>query len=240
MKRVLRDGALAGLLLLFILPWYFYLGPNSPVVGKLLVEGTEKVPPHEIIRKLSDLKGKPFSGFSTRKAAQKVLEDPRIEKVSVRYSFPNRLVVRVCEKRFDYILASGELFGLSDKMEVFPLADTAGFGDHLIISGCGTFSGWYYRPMKTPAFGRVANFLAIVRQDYPELLERLSQLDFEDPNNVKAYFQRGGTEVCLGAAPYESKLNLLRQMCVSGLPTGNLDLRQKNAVVAFVGTGESK
>ncbi len=241
MRRKLRDLGLFLLLFLFILPWYFYFGPQSPVIGKILVEGAEQVPPKEIVRKLSLLKGRPFSGFSTRRAAEEVLEDPRIEKAAVRFSFPNELVVRVKEKKFDYLLVSNELFGLSEKMEIFPLDDSVKAGDRLVISGCGTFGGWYYRPVKSPAFGRVANFLSAVRKQFPEFLERASQLDFEDPCNVRAYLQEGGTEINLGAAPYEPKLLLLKQMAASGFPAGNLDLRQKNSVVAFAGTaGESK
>lgn len=240
MKRALRDVGLGALLILFGLPLYFYFGPHSPVIGTIIVEGTEKVAPKEIARKLSDLKGRPFSGFSTKKAAEAVLQDPRIEKVAVRFAFPNKLVVRVKEKKFDYLLVSNELFGLSEKMEIFPLDDSVKTGDRLVISGCGSFSGWYYRPMRTPAFGRVANFLASVRRQYPELLERASQLDFEDPGNVKAYWQEGGTEINFGAAPHEPKLLLLREMAASGLPAGNLDLRQKNSVVAFVGTPQGE
>jgi len=238
MRRKLRDVGLFVLLFLFILPWYFYLGPQSPAIGKIIVEGTEKVPPKEIARKLSNLKGKPFSGFSTKKAAEEVLEDPRIEKVAVRFSFPNELVVRVKEKKFDYLLVSNELFGLSEKMEIFPLDDSIKAGDRLVISGCGTFGGWYFRPVKSPVFGRVSNFLSATRKQFPEFLERVSQLDFEDPYNVKAYLQQGGTEINLGAAPHEPKLLLLKQMAASGFPAGNLDLRQKNAVYGFVGTPE--
>lgn len=238
MRRKLRDAGLFLLLFLFILPWYFYLGPHSPVIGKIIVEGTEKVPPKEITRRLSDLKGRPFSGFSTKRAAEEVLEDPHIEKVAVRFAFPNKLVVWVKEKKFDYLLVSNELFGLSEKMEIFPLGDTTGFGDRLVISGCGTFGGWYYRPVKSPAFGRVSNFLSSVRKQFPEFLERVSQLDFEDPYNVRAYLQDGGVEINLGAAPFEPKLLLLKQMAVSGFPAGNLDLRQKNAVYGFAGTPE--
>ncbi len=238
MRRKLRDVALFLLLFLFILPWYFYLGPRSPVIGQITVEGTETVPSREIERKLSDLKGKPFSGFSTKMAAQEVLKDPRIEKVAVRFVFPNELVVRVKEKKFDYLLVSNELFGLSEKMEIFPLDDSVKAGDRLVISGCGTFGGWYYRPVKSPVFGRVANFLFSVRREFPEFLDRVSQLDFEDAYNVKAYLQEGGTEINLGAAPFEPKLSLLKQMAASGFPAGNLDLRQKNAVFGFVGTPE--
>ncbi len=238
MRRKLRDIGLLVLLFLFILPWYFYLGPQSPVIGKISVEGAEEVLPKEIARRLSLLKGKPFSGFSTKRAAEEVLKDPRIQKVAVRFAFPNKLVVRVQEKKFDYLLVSNELFGLSEKMEIFPLKDTAGFGDRLVISGCGTFGGWYYRPVKSPVFGRVSNFLSAVRKEFPEFLERASQLDFEDPYNVRAYLQEGGTEINLGAAPYEPKLLLLKQMAASGFPAGNLDLRQKNAVFGFVGPPE--
>lgn len=238
MKRKLRDVGLFFFLFLFILPWYFYLGPQSPVIGKILVEGTEKVSPKEIVRRLSDLKGRPFSGFSTKRAAEEVLEDPRIEKVAVRFAFPNKLVVWIKEKKFDHLLVFNELFGLSEKMEIFPLGDTAGFGDRLVISGCGTFGGWYYRPVKSPVFGRVANFLSAVRKEFPEFLERTSQLDFEDPYNVRAYLQEGGTEISFGAAPFEPKLLLLKQMAAAGFPAGNLDLRQKNAVFGFVGTPE--
>ncbi|MGH8004218.1 MAG: cell division protein FtsQ/DivIB, partial [Limisphaerales bacterium] len=238
MKRKLRDVGLFVLLFLFILPWYFYFGPRSPVIGKISVEGTEKIPPKEIARRLSDLKGQPFSGFSTRKAAQEVLTDPRIEKAAVRFAFPNELVVRVKEKKFDYLLVSNELFGLSEKMEIFPMEDSVKRGDRLVVSGCGTFGGWYYRPVKSPVFGRVSNFLVSVRKQFPEFLDRVSQLDFEDPYNVKAYLQEGGTEINLGAAPFELKLLLLKQMVASGFPAGNLDLRQKNAVFGFVGTPE--
>ncbi|HXF48146.1 MAG TPA: FtsQ-type POTRA domain-containing protein [Verrucomicrobiae bacterium] len=238
MRRKLRNAGLGILLCLFILPWYFYFGPQAPEIARIVVEGTETVPPREIARKLTDLKGKPFSGFSTKLAAQEVLKDPRIEKTSVRFAFPNKLVVRVKEKKFDYLLVSNELFGLSEKMEIFPLGDSVKTGDRLVISGCGTFTGWYYRPTKTPAFGRVSNFLASVRKEFPEFLDRVSQFDFEDPNNVKAYLQQGGTEISLGAAPFEPKLLLLKQMAASGFPAGNLDLRQKNAVYGFVGVPE--
>ena len=236
MRRMLRDFGLGTLLALFVVPWYFYLGPRAPVIGNIRVEGTKKIPPQEIIRRLADLKGKPFSGFSTKKAAREVLEDPRMEKVAVLFAFPNNLVVRVTEKKFDYILVSNELFGLSEKMEIFPLDDSVQAEDRLVITGCGTFSGWYYRPMKTAAFGRVSNFLSGLRRHYPEFLDRASQLDFEDPHNVKAYLQEGGAEINFGAAPFEPKLTLLKQMFSSDLPVGNLDLRQRNGVVAFIGT----
>jgi hypothetical protein len=237
MKRKLRNAWLVLLLLLFVLPWYFYFGPHSPVISQIVVEGTETVPPREISRRVADLKGKPFSGFSTRRAAEEVLKDPRIEKAAVRFAFPNKLVVRVKEKKFDYLLSANELFGLSEKMEIFPL-DSTNRGDRLVISGCGTFSGWYYRPTKTPPFGRAANFLSAVKKNFPDFLERVSQLDFEDPCNVKAYLQDGGAEISLGAAPWEPKLALLKQIAASGFPAGNLDLRQKNAVFGFVGTPE--
>lgn len=240
MKRKLRNAGLGALLLLFVLPWYFYFGPHSPVISQIAVEGTETVPPREIARRVADLKGKPFSGFSTKLAAQEVLKDPRIEKTAVRFAFPNKLVVWVKEKKFDYILSSNELFGLSEKMEIFPLDDSVRPGDRLVVSGCGTFGGWYYRPVKSPVFGRVSNFLTSVRKGFPEFLDRVSQLDFEDPYNVKAYLQDGGVEINLGAAPYEPKLQLLKQMAASGFPAGNLDLRQKNAVFGFVGNPEEK
>ena len=237
MRRKLRNVGLGVLLILFILPWYFYLGPASPVIGQIVVMGTETVPPKEIARRVADLKGKPFSGFSTKMAAQEVLKDPRIERTSVRFAFPNKLIVWVKEKKFDYLLASNELFGLSEKMEIFPL-DSAKAGDRLVISGCGTFGGWYYRPVKSPVFGRVSNFLASVRKNFPDLLDRVSQIDFEDPYNVKGYLQGGGTEINFGAPPHEPKLLLLKQMAASGFPAGNLDLRQKAAVYGFVGNPE--
>ncbi|MCI0406444.1 MAG: FtsQ-type POTRA domain-containing protein [candidate division Zixibacteria bacterium] len=236
MRRQLRNAGLAALLILFVLPWYFYFGPRSPVIGQIVVEGTETVPPREVARKLSDLKGKPFSGFSTKRAAEEVLKDPRIEKTAVRFAFSNKLVVRVKEKKFDYLLVSNELFGLSEKMEIFPLDDSVKPGDRLVVSGCATFGGWYYRPVKSPVFGRVSNFLSSVHRQFPEFLDRVSQLDFEDPYNVKAYLQDGGVEINLGTAPYEPKLLLLKQMAASGFPAGNLDLRQKAAVYGFVGT----
>lgn len=238
MRRILRDAGLAGLLGVFALPGYFYFGSHPPIVRQIEVEGAEKIPPAEIACKLEDLKGRHFSHFSTIKAARAVLKDRRIEKVAVRFAFPNKLIVWVKEKKFDFILSADKLYGLSEKLEIFPLTPGDKIAGKLVISGCGWFNGWYYLPAKSAAMGRFANFLRTVRAEYPEFLDKLSQLDFEDRNNVKAYFLDTGAEANLGAPPYEPKLVLLKQLLVTGVPAGNLDLRQKNSVYAFTGSSE--
>lgn len=240
MRRTWRDAGLAGLLVLFVLPWYFYFGPHPPVVRQILVEGTEKIPPAEISRRLQDFKGTLFSDFFTQKAARTVLKDSRIEKVAVRFAFPNRLVVWVKEKKFDFILSADRLYGLSEKLEIFPLKPEDNVGGKLVISGCGWFNGWYYLPVRTPAMGRLANFLASVRSEYPEFLDKISQLDLEDRNSIKAYFLDTGAEANLGPPPYEPKLTLLKQLLAAGVPAGDLDFRPKNSVYAFVGPPEAK
>jgi hypothetical protein len=238
MRRALRDVLLGLLLIFFLLPWYLFFGPTPPAIARIRVEGTERIKPEEITRKLRVLEGKPFSGFSTKKAAAALLKDPRIEKTAVRFAFPNELVVWVKEKRFDFILTTPQtMFGLSEKFEIFPLTPEDKTAGRLVISGCGSFPGWYYRPVKSPRMGRLANFLSAVRAEFPEFPDKISQLDFEDPHNVRAYLLENGAELNLGPPPYEPKLELVRQLFALGLPPGNLDLRQENSVYAFLGKG---
>ncbi len=236
MKRGLRDVFLGLLLILFLVPWAILFGPRPPAIASIRVEGTEKIKPEEITRKLRSLQGKPFSGFSTKKAAEMLLKDPRIEKAAVRFALPNELVVTVREKKFEFVWVTNyRQFGLSEKFEVFPLLPGDRADGKLIVSGCGLFAGWYYRPVKSAGFGRFANFLAATRAEFPQFLDRISQLDFEDPNNVRAYLLETGAKLNLGAPPFEPKLSLAKQLFALGMPLGNLDLRQKNLVSAYLG-----
>lgn len=237
MRRMLRNAGLGLMLILFLLPWAFFFGPKPPAIASIRVEGTERIKPEEITRKLRSLQGKPFSGFSTKKAAEMLLKDPRIERSAVRFALPNELVVSVKEKKFDFILATSQKqFGLSEKFEIFPLEAGDRADGKLIVSGCGLFAGWYYRPVKSPGFGRLANFLAAARSEFPQFLDKISQLDFEDPNNVRAYLLETGAQLNLGAPPFEPKLALVKQLFALGMPPGNLDLRQNNLISAFLGT----
>ncbi|MBW3623554.1 MAG: FtsQ-type POTRA domain-containing protein [Armatimonadetes bacterium] len=131
-----------------------YAGLTSPrfAIRSVEVEGNRKVPARQILQAAGIPRGTNIFLERSHKKAVKVARIPRVQSVEIHRRFPNRMVIRVEERRPALLLAAGSNYYLVDETGV-PYAKLDEVGHKLPVLRLQPAPVFTLgQPLKTPAF----------------------------------------------------------------------------------------
>jgi cell division septal protein FtsQ len=181
---------------------------NAPVLRmeRTVVEGCEKVAADEIRKLAGILPAQSLLAMNTAGVEKRILANPWIEDASVSAEWPDRVVIRVRERKaVALIRRESTLFFLDRDGNVFKRLEPEEKAEMPILTGFYD-RGLEDRDLILKAV-RLLDFLS-QQQGFPRL-EKVSEIQ-GDPNFGFTLLLDNGLCIQIGFEPYERKLMMLR------------------------------
>jgi len=242
MKKISFIGILA-LIFLWIRTTEFFFTHSPWFELKVLnISGNEDLSKDEVL-KLSGLRLKRnVFKIDLKDVAKRVERDKRVKSVELKRVFPGEIQVRVEEKKPDLLVnlkSSPELYGLSAEGEVIPLKERGSY-DLPLINGIESKSFKPYTRIGNAEIQTALSFYKIVKEENPTFLEKISEINLEDKDNLVVIMVKTGNRIFFGAGDFKEKFKrfiwLSKDLAFEGY--SGLDLRFKDQVI-FKGAKES-
>ncbi|MGI6550277.1 MAG: cell division protein FtsQ/DivIB [Syntrophomonadales bacterium] len=191
--------------------FYYFLHSSVFFIEKITVTGNQAVPTQEIITFAGISTGKNIFEFNL-KASQKAIEViPRIKQATISRHFPNRVEIRVVERKpWAYVIHTGSVLLIDNEGICLDKLDTMGETGLPVIS--------IAKMTQEVQKGQQVNKTAIelvrgIADALPsDLLEEVSEFHYSDLGQV-VVFTLDGTEVRLGGKDrIDEKISLWRRV----------------------------
>ncbi|HPL63794.1 MAG TPA: FtsQ-type POTRA domain-containing protein [Syntrophales bacterium] len=224
----LATAAVAGVIAALMIFSYGFL-LNAPVLRmeKTVVEGCRKVSEDEVRRLAGISPEQSLLVVNTGSVEKKVLANPWIEKARVSTEWPDRLVIKVTERKaVALIRRESTLFFLDREGNVFKKLDPDEKAEMPILTGFFD-RGLEDKDLILKAI-RLLDFLAL-QEGFPRL-EKVSEIQ-GDPSFGFTLLLDNGLCIQIGFEPYERKLSMLRPVLVDlsrKYPEAFLNIDAKN------------
>ena len=241
MKRII--AFLVSILFVLTLCGMYIFISHSPRFNltRIDIEGNRKVSGKEILEKAKIELGTNIFRTNLRRIEDHLREDGRIKDVSVKRKLPDRVLIKVEEKKPAlWINLPDGLCGLSQDQEIIPLEEEDFDRDLPIVTDLASPSVFENQNVRT--YKRWPNRKAKFALDFYNTLldedssfsEIISEINLCDETNLILYLIPRGTEVNMGKGGLEKKLKRLKAILHYEEKAENLaciDLRFKDQVV---------
>ncbi|MCJ7498536.1 MAG: FtsQ-type POTRA domain-containing protein [candidate division Zixibacteria bacterium] len=235
MKKISLIGILA-LIFLWVRTMEIFL-TNSPwfELKVLNISGNEDLSKDEVL-KLSGVRLKRnIFRINLKDIEKRVEKDQRVKSVEVKRVIPQEIQVRVQEKKPDLLVnlkPSSKLYGLSVDGEIIPLKDSFSY-DLPLISGIKSRGVKPYSRIEDADIQTALTFYKIVEKEKPSFLEKISEMNLEDKDNLVVIIVKTGTKIFFGAGDFQKKFErfiwLNKDLVFDGYK--GIDLRFKDQVI---------
>lgn len=225
-------------------------------VADVILVGNRLVQRDEVLAIMGLPKGINIFRANLPEAARQLERDPRVQEAFLRRQFPNRLVVSLVEKRPIAIINLDRLYGIDANADLVPLPVSARLPNLPIITGFVTTSAGrlqtervvdltrrdlsasaavaadiraHQTAVQTPTVRRALDVVEAIRAISPGLLDEISEVHVEDPDDPILFTVKNGVEIRLGVGRYGEKLARLattfQRLKRDGITTVSIDLR---------------
>lgn len=207
-------------------------------VADVIIIGSRLIHRDEVLAISGLTKGVNIFKTNLPEAVRQLKRDPRVQDAFLRRQFPNRIVVHLVEKRPIAIINLDRLYGIDANADLIPLPASERLPNLPIITGfrlagpgATAVDGARVRQeaARTPAVRRALDIIEAIRAVSPGLLDEISEVHVEDPDDPILYTVQGGVEVRIGVGRYREKLMRLtlmfQRLKQDGITTASIDLR---------------
>ena len=242
MKKISIIGALA-LIFLGIRTTELFLTHSLWFKLRLInISGNEELRDDQVL-KLSGLRlNRNIFKINSKDIIKKIKSDKRVESVQLSKFYPGKIQIRLNEKKPDLLLSSRylpDLYGLSAEGEVIPLKGYYSY-DLPLISGVNSKNLEPYSKVKDLEIRTALSFYKIVEEEDPSFLNKISEINLEDKNNLVVVMVRTGAKIFFGAGDFKEKFKrfiwIKDKLNYEGF--SGMDLRFKDQMI-FKGTSKS-
>jgi cell division septal protein FtsQ len=211
MLKGLAFSALAAAVLFIALPHYHRWLRNDASfrIRKVVVEGNDLIPSADILRRAGISKGRTIWRVDLRAAEERVAGNPFVGRVAVYRGFPDRVRIRVVERKPVVLLKTdGRFYTLDRKRILMPAPPGRCYT--LPILSVDEMSGTELGGVVEDS--RVAEgmaFLEWMLRDRPGLYARISEIQPDPRDGVVLTTSNGGVPVRIGRKGYDWKVRYL-------------------------------
>jgi cell division protein FtsQ len=206
------------------------------------ISGNEELRDDQVL-KLSGLRlNRNIFKINSKDIIKKIKSDKRVESVQLSKFYPGKIQIRLNEKKPDLLLSSRylpDLYGLSAEGEVIPLKGYYSY-DLPLISGVNSKNLEPYSKVKDLEIRTALSFYKIVEEEDPSFLNKISEINLEDKNNLVVVMVRTGAKIFFGAGDFKEKFKrfiwIKDKLNYEGF--SGMDLRFKDQMI-FKGTSKS-
>lgn len=236
LRRLLRAAPIATLVVAAslgaALGAHWLLTTPRFAVASVDVRGTSRVTPARVLAAAAIEPGTSIFRLDTGVVAARVAALPEIRRVDVVREFPNRVVIRVEERRPFTLVHAGRLHWLDEEGRLLGAAPQAVVAQVPIVSGLSEEELASLRSTPGPkALAAIALIKALLRSG-SALTAEISEIDMSRRDGPVLYTV-DGVEVRLGAEDWEERLarleGVLAQIATQDVRT--VDLRFRDQVV---------
>ena len=206
MKKTSIIGVLVLLFLFVRGVELFFAESNLFWLRNLDITGNEGLTQDEVL-KLADLRLKQnIFKVDLGDIERKIQKDQRVKSVESYRVLPDKIAIRIEEKKPDLILnLSPELCGLSSEGEIIPLREGQVY-DLPMVSGIKSRSFKPYARAEEPKVEEALAFYKAVREKLPGFLDRVSEIDLEDKDNLVVILVKSGARIFFGTGDFQKKI----------------------------------
>jgi cell division protein FtsQ len=235
MKKISLIGILA-LVFLWVRTMELFLTSSPWFELKVLnISGNEDLSKDEVL-KLSGVRlERNIFRINLKDIEKRVEKDQRVKSVEVKRVFPQEIQVRVQEKKPDLLVnlkLLPKLYGLSVDGEIIPLKDSFSY-DLPLINGIKSQGLKPYSRIEDAEIQTALTFYKIVKKEKPSFLEKISEMNLEDKDNLVVIIVKTGTKIFFGAGDFQKKFErfiwLNKDLVFDGYK--GIDLRFKDQVI---------
>jgi len=198
-------------LLLFLGHWVYLHLLEDPFfrVREVEIEGCAKIN-QEAIRSLIMIEGMPnLFTLSLGKIAKRLEKDPWVDQVILRKVFPNKVRIRVEERRPIAILQLEQFYYIDAKGVIFsPAKDGDGY-NFPFLTGLTRQAFEKDPEASKELIMRALEFLRIIEREKPSPLEEVSEIHMSRSFGIDCYAKANGLKVKMGRDSFDAKLRRL-------------------------------
>ena len=177
--------------------------------------------------------------IDTRKLENDIKKDLTLSEVRVKRKLPDEIEISLYKKKPVLLVNLDQLYGLTQGREIIPLKDHNQRWDIPILSGVHLKSIDFYREVDDPGIRKVVDLYQTVQEMDSTFLDKISELDLSNPDNIVLYLLPSGVKVMLGSGDYKRRVARLMAILKMEHDYQNLiwvDLRFENqGVVKTIG-----
>lgn len=219
-------------------------------VAAIEIEDNHLIPSEEMIALSGLSTGENLFGLDLQAAGLRLKQDPRIKAVFLRKHWPDRIHIQVTERKPLALLHLDRLYGVDADGAFIPLSMTQQLPDLPVITGltpevltrvlpvrktATENQSPYETVQQNPMLGRAIDVLEQLNALSPDLLNQISEVHVENPEDPILYTVRDGIAIRIGIGRYSTKLRRLKLMFErlkrDGISTASIDLRFENQVI---------
>jgi len=144
--------------------------------------------------------------INTRKLENDIKKDLTLSEVRVKRELPDKLVIRLYRKKPILLINLDQLYGLTQGGEIIPLKEHNRGWDIPILSGVHLKSINFYRQVDVPSIHKGVDLYQAVQEMDSTFLDKISELDLSNPDNLILYLLPNGVKVMLGSGDYKRRI----------------------------------
>ncbi|MCJ7508352.1 MAG: FtsQ-type POTRA domain-containing protein [candidate division Zixibacteria bacterium] len=201
---IIRNLSIAFLLTLTLIGTFIFL-TNFPGFGikTIQIEGNQKVSDLDILNLCPVKLGQNFFKVDTDEISKKILSEPRIETVNIERLFPQRILIRLSEKKPIYLINLGNMYGLTQRGEIIPLEENL---DLPVVNVVSLKKVTLYHKIKDRKIDFALSLHNSLAKIDANILNLISEVNLKEKDNVILYLVPRGAKVFLGCGEFEKKL----------------------------------
>lgn len=169
--------------------------------------------------------------INTKKLENEIKKDLTLSRVRVIRKLPDKIKIILQRKRPVLLVNLDQLYGLTVEKEIIPLKNISRRWDIPILSGVHLKSINFYRKLDLPEINRAVDLYKAVQEVDSTFLDRISELDLSNQQNLVLYLLPSGVKVMLGSGYYKHRIARLMAILKTEDDYKNLswvDLRFEN------------
>jgi cell division protein FtsQ len=144
--------------------------------------------------------------INTGKLENDIKKDLTLSRVRVMRKLPDKIEISLQRKKPVLLINLDQLYGLTQDKEIIPLENFNRGWDIPILSGVHLKSINFYREMDIPEIQRAIDFYQAVREVNSTFMERISELDLSNSDNLILYLLPSGLKAIMGASDYKRRI----------------------------------
>ncbi|MCD6595828.1 FtsQ-type POTRA domain-containing protein [bacterium] len=193
MKKTIRISSIVLAFMVLGISWA--LSSSYFTIRRIEFYGLDTVSEMQIHKKLTFHRGENLLSISTKKAEREILTDRRIESVTIKKCYPDGVIVEINEKKPQYLLNCGELWGVTKNCEAIPIKDYRKLPNLPIIDNKWELNPKAYYPIPDSSVIYTVAFLNRISRERPAFLDEISEIYSPNRGEYEIYLLQGGIEV---------------------------------------------
>jgi cell division protein FtsQ len=235
MKKISLIGIIA-LIFLWLRTMELFLTHSPWFELKILnISGNEDLTRDEVL-KLSGLRlNRNIFRVNLGDIEKGIERDQRVNSVEAKRVFPGEIQVKIQEKKPDLLVnvkPLSRLYGLSANGEIIPLKESYSY-DLPLINGVKSKGFKPYHRTDDVQIQSALDFYRVIKKEKPSFLEKISEMNLEDKDNLVVIIVKTGTKIFFGAGDFQKKFErfiwLNKDLVFDGYKA--IDLRFKDQVI---------